>query len=194
MSKIYLRLSTQIAKVLRHELAGKNGAIDIPPHIRSDKYWQKRCPYLKGQDIKRKPSLREMFERSLRTEQEEGEFIPYNLAYCEDEYNQFPDSEEKQGELVAFTMPKTINRGFATYVTNGKTIMEKFGGSAFRQALIYHFYELLSLSLHANQLECVREQRPFNISEAIHLFAADYNLSSNEEETLRIQYYRRKKS
>lgn len=141
-------------------------------------------------DIKKKPSLRELFLSALRVE---GCKKPYLKAYSEEEYNGFPDSEDKRNELVAFMLPKVLMRNYATFIPNGKTQMEQYEGSQFRQAAIFHFYDLLSMSLHTTQMECMKCDRPFNICEAIHLFAEEYNLTSTEEDTLRRQYYRFKR-
>lgn len=192
MAKIYVSFSPYIAKVLRHELANDDGSIDIPLHVRSDTYWLHRSPYLKPKELKRHPSLREMFESALRMEGDADSAQPYIKAYSEDEYNSFPDSDEKRNELVAFVMPRCLVRGRTTVVPNGKTVMARYDGARFRQACIYYFYELFKAFLHANQLLCVKAKRPFSISEAIHLFVEEYDLGTNEEDALRIQYYRRK--
>lgn len=192
MANIYVSFSPHIAKVLRHELGGNDKAIDIAPRIRCDRYWMKRFPDLKVQDLSRKPSFREMFYLALRVESEEGTFIPYQRAYTEEEYKKFPESDDKRDELVAFVLPKVIHRGYGTLTPNASTLMERYAGTQFRQAAIFFFYDLFSRFLHANQLECAKNHQPFNICEAIHLFGEKYDLSSSDEDALRQQYYRRK--
>lgn len=192
MPTIYVSFSPHIAKVLRKDW-GKNGQpIDIPSHARSDNYWKKQYPNMHLRRIRQQPSLRELFIDALRTGQAERYYLPYTLAYSEEEYRQFPDSDEKKNELVAFRMPNVITCGNTAKPTNTKTVMEQKAGERFHQAAIFYFYDTFASFLHIYQFECIENGQPFNISEGIRLFSDKYDLSSNEQHNLRIQFYRRK--
>lgn len=193
MNKIYVSFSPYIAKVLREEMAtAPDAPIQIPPHISCEKFWQKRFPLMPARQLRKQPGLLELFTKALRDGTKDPfPYTPYNLAYSEDEYNSFPDSPEKRDELVAFALPKVISYKEKTYVTNTKNLMERRAGNNFRQAAIYHFYEIFGHYLHSVQLDCIRDCKPFSPIEAIQLFADEYDLTSNEFQALRTQYYRR---
>lgn len=192
MNKIYVSFSSYIAKVLREDLASGKEPIDIPPYITVESFWKKRYPLMGGRQLRKQPSLRQLFISSLRTEKED--FIPYHLAYSEEEYKDFPESEDKKNELIEFAIPKVLTVGGNAVVSNSRVLMDNNGGRLFRQAAIFHFYDLLSLFLHSLQLDCLKAKKPFSIREGIRLFADDYDLSSNEHDALYIQYFRKKNS
>lgn len=189
MAAIYISFSSHIAKVLRQSLGSDGNPIDIPATIRCDSYWHHIFPFADRKQLRLHPSLLELFTKALRTGQEQRAYIPYNLAYSENEYNNFPDSSEKRSELVSFLLPRTLDYGV---LTSANTVMEQGGGARFRQAAIYYAYDCFSAFLHANNYDCIREHRPFSVSEAIRLFADHYGMTSNEQDVLRQQYYRRK--
>lgn len=191
MATIYVSLPSQIVKVLRREYAPKGGAIAIPPHVRVDRYWMKKgCT---PGEARKKPSLLEMMMDAIRTEKEAGTFIQHQRVFCEEEYNKFPDSDEKKDELVALFVPQVWIRNGNPYVTNSKVMMEFKAGERFRRAMLYHFYDIFGSYLHALQHECIKDKREFNISEAIGEFADEYDLTTTEQDRLRLLYYRRKK-
>ena len=192
MSRIYVSFTPYIAKGLRHELADKQGVIDIPDHIRSDKYWKKAYPLFSDRQIKLLPSLRELFLSSLRTGKEGNWFQPYSRAYSEQEYANFPDSDEKRDELVAFSMPKTLTIGHTTIMPTDTTTMDATIGQQFRQACIYHFYDLFAAFLHKHSYECMDNKQKFSICDAIQLFSDEYDFTTSEQHALRVQYYRRR--
>lgn len=191
MAAIYLSYSSHIAKVLRQELSKDGLPIELPAGMRPASYWRKFEPYLTAIELKRKPSLRAMLIDALRTEDTTSTATPYVLAFSEEEYKTFPESDEKKNELVAFALPKFLNIGNKTICTNSRTIMEKKRGQRFRQATIYYAYEILRNYLHTAELNAHKNNENFNLSEAIRKFADKYDMSSCEEATLLTQCYRR---
>lgn len=191
MAKVYLSYSSHIAKVLRKELSRDGSPIDLPAGIRPASYWRKSEPYLTPIELKRKPSLRSMLIDALRVNSGNPKGMPYMLCYSEDEYNSFPESEEKKNELVAFAIPKTLTIGNKTVRTNSQTIMEKKRGQLFRQATIYYVYEILRNHLHSEELNAHKRNENFNLSESIRTFADKYDMTSCEQATLLTQCYRR---
>lgn len=192
MAVIYLSFNSHIAKVLRHKLSINGAPIDIPPYIRSDNYWRNSRPNISRKQLRRMPSMSELFIKALRIRNEGRSFVPYPLAFSENEYNGFPESDDKRDELVAFQLPKVIPWENTAKTTNANTVMDKRGGQMFRQAAIYYVYDILATHLHTVRQETELNGNPFNISEGIRLFADEYDMTSNEQNTLLTQYYRRK--
>ncbi len=193
MNKIYVSFSTYIAKYLRKELGEGSQPINIPPHLRSLRYWRSRGAgaYASLAKLKRMPTIRELFIRALRLpEKKYPYYAPYSLAFSEEEYNAMSASDDKREELVAFQLPAVIPYGEVNLPTNPRTLMAQIPGEQLRKAFIYYFYEQFAAFLHRYQMECVETMRPFTVVEAIAQFADVYDYSSNEQYALRGQYYR----
>ena len=195
MNNIYISFSPYIAKFLRKELSTGGKPIDIPTHLRSIRYWRTKpsCTYATLYELNRKPTLREMFIKALRVpgKKHSLSYAPYSLAFSEEEYKAMPPSEEKRDELVAFLLPATIPCGhYAQIPTNDKTIMAQAQGEQLHRAFIHYFYEQFSYFLHRYQQECMETNKIFTVVEAIERFSEQYDLSSNDQNAIRIQYYR----
>lgn len=188
MAAIYVSFSSHIAKVLRKEYAKNGMPIDIPAYISSSSYWRWRYPTITMVELRKKQTLREIFLDSLIFKEEKKRDV-YIKAWSEEEYRQFPDSEEKRDELVAFQLPKMLDHGVPT---STKTTMERYAGQRFRQACIFHVYDILSKFLHKAEFDSMQAKKAFKLSEGIRMFADAYDLSANEQNTFLTQYYRRK--
>lgn len=195
MNNIYISFSPYIAKFLRKELSTGGKPIDIPEHLRSIRYWRTKpsCAHARLYELNRKPTLREMFIGALRVPGKKYplSYVPYSLAFSEEEYKAMPASDEKRDELVAFLLPVTIPYGHAAHIpTNSKTIMAQTQGEQLHRAFIHYFYEQFSHFLHRYQQECMETMHIFTVMEAIEKFSEQYDLSSNDQYAIRKQYYR----
>ena len=195
MNVIYISFSPYIAKFLRKELSEKGKPIDIPANLRSIRYWKSKGSgvYATQSELRRKPTIRKLFTSALRVPGKQYPYyVPYALAFSQEEYESMPESDEKRDELVPFLLPVTVPYGLTDIPTSPRTIMSQSGGEQVHRAFIHYFYEQFAEHLHRFQHECMETNQTFSVVEAIARFSDIYDLTSCDQDAIRKQYYRQR--
>lgn len=189
---IYISFSPYIAAVLRKELSAQKGEpIRITPELKATAYWKTKYPYMSRRQLDKQGSMQYLFISALREYKIENirNSRVYNLAFSQREVDGNPDLIRIHN-LVPFRLPSTIPDGTGQKPTSENTLMDKFAGQKFRQAIIYYFYDLLKTFLRKTQHEARQREETWQATTAIQQFCDCYDLSSEDYFNILRQYYR----
>lgn len=191
-NSIYISFPPYVAKVLKAELVMQNGeSIRISPGMRATAYWKHKFPYMSSRSLAKQPSMHFLFISALREYGQEhiGKTTNYGLAFSQRMVDANPELVSER-HLVPFRMPLDIPVGTGKKDTSDNTLMDKVAGQQFRQAMIYHFYDVFKSFLAETERESAMLGESWNPSEAVQLFCDKYDLSSDDYFNLLRQYYR----
>ena len=189
---IYISFSPYIASVLRKELSTKKDEpIRITHELKATAYWRKKYPYMSRRQLDKQGSMQYLFISALREYNIKNirNTRVYSLAFSQREVRNNPHLI-KMSSLVPFRLPSSIPDGTKQKPTSENTLMDKFAGQKFRQAIIYYFYDLLKTFLHKTQHEARQRGETWQATTAIQQFCDYYDLSSEDYFNILRQYYR----